>query len=177
VNRLRKTRDERARALQRELNKVNSGISRCLAFITDGDGDPGLVRDELYRLQYQKAKIELEIKNGVPENTIKPHPNTSELYRRKVVELQSLLAEETARPEAMEIMRSLVDHIDVHAGQARGKSTVILVGALAGILSFTWFHRQDAQKNNTAPMEKNGGRALMVAGAGFGQAPTLAMQV
>jgi hypothetical protein len=60
----------------------------------------------------------------------------------------------------MEIIRSLIERIEVHAGQQRGKADVILVGALAQILTFT------RQKNNAAS-NGDGGRVLMVAGARY----------
>ncbi len=40
------------------LNKINSAIKRCLTFITEGDGDPGLVRDELKSLEARKDCLE-----------------------------------------------------------------------------------------------------------------------
>ncbi len=91
---------------------------------------------------------------------ITPHPNMAELYRRKVTDLQSMLTDETARPQAMEIIRSMIERIEVRAGQDRGKPDVILVGALAEILVFT-------QQTKTAASSGDGGRVLMVAGAGF----------
>ena len=60
----------------------------------------------------------------------------------------------------MDIIRSLIDRIKVAEGEERGKPDVILVGALAAILAFT-------QKNTAALISENGGRALLVAGAGF----------
>ena len=89
---------------------------------------------------------------------IEPHPNMAELYRRKISELQSLLSDETARSQTMEIIRSMVDRIEVHAGKERSKPEVILVGALAEILTFT-------QQKNKAASNGNGRRVLMVAGA------------
>ncbi len=91
---------------------------------------------------------------------ITPHPNMAKLYRRKVTELQSLLTDETARPQTMEIIRSMIERIEFHAGEERGKPNVILVGALAQILSFT-------QQSKTAASLGDDGRVLMVAGAGF----------
>ena len=93
------------------------------------------------------------------DQTVELHPNMAELYRKKVKELQSLLADETARPQAMELIRSMIEQIEVHAGKERGKPDVVLVGTLAQILAFT-------QQNNTAASGSgDGGRVLMVAGA------------
>ena len=49
--RLRKQRGAHERHVQKDLNKVNTAIKRCLTFITEGDSDPGLVRDELRILE------------------------------------------------------------------------------------------------------------------------------
>jgi site-specific DNA recombinase len=92
----------------------------------------------------------------MPE-VISIHPNLPELYRRKVSDLTSLLEDETSKPEAMDIIRSLIERIDVHPGPKRGQSKLTLVGALAGILAF-------ATNKNTAP---EGGTFLLVAGVGF----------
>jgi len=64
----------------------------------------------------------------------------------------------------------LIDRIEVAEGAERGKPDVILVGALAAILAFT-------QKNTAALISENGGRVLLVAGAGFVEDPTISKHV
>ena len=160
VSRLRKTRGTRERQVQKDLNKVNTAIKRCLTFITEGDGNPGLVRDELHTLEDRKRDLEQTLAANHKEQPVELHPNMAELYRKKVTELQSLLTDDTARPQAMELIRTMIDRIEVHAGQEPSKPKVILVGALAQILAFT-------QQSKTADSNGDGGRVLMVAGAGF----------
>ena len=58
----------------------------------------------------------------------------------------------------MDIIRSMVERIEVHQGETHGKLEVILVGALAQILAFT-------QQNKTAASNGSDSRVLMVAGA------------
>jgi site-specific DNA recombinase len=41
------------------------------------------------------------------------HPNLPDLYRRKVARLQQVLDDEAARPQLVEIIRSLIDRIEV----------------------------------------------------------------
>ena len=79
------------------------------------------------------------------------------LYRRKVGQLVLLLEDHDLRFEAMEAIRSLIDHIEVHPGNKRGDCSLVLVGALAGILAFA------TNKNTT----HEGGTFLLVAGVGF----------
>jgi site-specific DNA recombinase len=160
IARLRKQRSTHERQSQKDLNKINTAIKRCLKYVTEGDGDPGLVRDELRALEQQKKDLDHVIKSTHNETAIEVHPNIAELYRKKVLELQTLLADETSRPQAMEIIRSMIDHIEVHAGQERGEAEVILVGALAQILTFT-------QQKKTVASNGSDGRVLMVAGVGF----------
>ncbi len=71
------------------------------------------------------------------------HPNIAELYRKKVGKLQTLLNDEATRSQAIDLIRSMIDHIEINQGIERGKPDVILVGALAQILTFT-------QQNKTA---------------------------
>ena len=158
IIRLRKQRGSHERQAQKELNKVNRAIKRCLSFITEGDGDPGLVRDELRSLEGRKKDLELSLAADHREQEVELHPNIAELYGRKVAELQSLLTDETSRPQAMELIRAMIDRIEVHKGEERGKPEVILIGALSEILAFT-------QGNTTAAPNSNNGRVLMVAGA------------
>ena len=54
VARLRRQRGTRERQSLKGLNKVNTAIKRCLTFITEGDDDPGLVRDEMKALEARK---------------------------------------------------------------------------------------------------------------------------
>ena len=158
LERLRKERRSRDHRLSKEIGDVNRGIERCLAFITGGDGDPGIVRDELARLQQRKSEIEASLRHDLNKNVVIPHPNLVQIYAKKVENLREVLNDETARPEAMEIIRSLIDRIEVYPGQRRGQCDVALVGALAGILAL-------AQKETTAASGKDDGTFLMVAGA------------
>jgi hypothetical protein len=59
------------------------------------------------------------------------HPNFPDVFRRKISNLQQVLQDETAGPQAVEIIRSLIDRIEVRPGLPRGRCEVTLVGALA----------------------------------------------
>lgn len=71
----------------------------------------------------------------------------------------------------MDIIRSLVDRIEVHSGEKRGKPKVILVSSLVSILEYA------CAQTKTAASMGDGGRVLVVAGAGLTQAPTLTVPV
>ena len=161
IDRLRKTRGNRASQLRKEFAKTERSIGRCLSFITEGDGDPGAVRGTLRDLEARKRTLEQELAAEDEPPAVDIHPNVAELYRRKVTELQSLLADEATRAEAMDAIRSLVERIEVHAGAKRGQAEVTLVGALASILAYA------SAQTKTAASGGGGGRVLLVAGVGF----------
>lgn len=160
--RLRRTRVSREGTLRKDLAKVERGIARCLTFITGGDGDPGSVRATLEELEDRKRMLMDQLARQAASSEVEIHPNVAELYRRKIAQLQSLLDDETARPEAMEIIRSMIDRIEVRPGAKRGQAEVTLVGALASILDFA-----SAKTTNAASQGGVDGRVLLVAGVGF----------
>ncbi|MBW0158426.1 recombinase family protein [Sedimentimonas flavescens] len=163
VARLRRTRNQSTAARRKELEKVERGIERCLTFIIEGDGDPGMVRTKLTELEARKDMLERDLRSLDPAPGLELHPNIGELYRRKVTELETLLGDEAARPQAMEIIRNMIDRIEVSAGRSRGDVQVLLVGALASILDFA----ASGTNAKAALMGGGSGRVLMVAGVGF----------
>ena len=158
LERLRRERGTAGRQLTRELQLVERGIKRCLEFILGGDGDPGSVRDQLRELENRKREIAFELDASQATSGIELHPNLPELYRRKVAELNHILHDEATRPQAVDIVRSLIDKIEITPGKMRGQCEIVVVGALAQILAF-------AQQKTTAASSGDGGKFLMVAGA------------
>jgi site-specific DNA recombinase len=78
------------------------------------------VRDRLRCLEARKREISADLKAQEADVEIVVHSDFPELYRRKVARLQRLLHNERARPQVVEIIRSLIDRIEVHPGQERG---------------------------------------------------------
>ena len=138
------------------------GIERCLKFIAYGDSEPETVRATLTDLERRKRSIEAQIGEGNVEDVVEFHPNVSDLFRRKVGELSVLLQDENSRSEAMDVIRSLINRIEVRPGTKRGQPESTLVGAWAGILDFA----SNTNKRDSSG-EHNDGRVLLVAGVGF----------
>ena len=162
VQRLRRSRHQNVDAQRKELDKVNRSIERALTFILEGDGDPGSVRARLKGLEARKRDLERQLTQADPIPVLEFHPNLGELYSRKVQDLGFLMTNEASRPQAVEIIRSLVQRIEVAPGAKRGEAQVTLFGALASILDF-------AVGAQNAKATADGGfcRVLLVAGAGF----------
>ena len=134
----------------RHLNKLRSEKNASL----------GAARSELARLAKQRENIIQAIKDGVPASEVKDdlagivmrreeletllagtkeepvllHPNMAAHYRRQVANLAQVLNREENRAEAADILRSLVDRIELTPNQ-QGKLEIDLYGDLAGILS------------------------------------------
>ena len=147
--------------MQRELNRANTAIDRCMTFIKEGDGAPGIVREELHALEIRKEELQREMAAGQASHQVLYHPGMADLYRKKVDELQALLMSAGSRTQAMELIRSLIERIEVFPGKKRGNPDVVLNGALAQILAF------GQTKKPTATSLEDNGRVLVVAGVGF----------
>ena len=159
LERLNRQRGSNERRLQKELNKVNRAINRCVMFIKEGDGSPNVVREELHSLEIRREELQREMAAGQTDHQVLYHPGVADLYRKKVGELRTLLTSTETRTQAMELIRSLIQRIEVFPGQRRGNPDVILVGGLAQILAF------GQTRTSTATSLEDDGRVLVVAGA------------
>ena len=102
-----------------------------VTFITEGDGDPGIVRDELRTLEARKRELEQSLHDNLKDSSVEVHPNIGELYAKKVGELRILLTDDKTRPQAIDIIRSMIERVEVSEGVERSKPSVVLVGDLA----------------------------------------------
>ena len=161
--RLRRERNRQRQTQQKELAKVQRSIDRCLDFIINGDGAMDTVRQKLTDLERSKANILRFMNQDTPQTKVESHPNIGQLYQRRVEQLSHLLNDDSSQQEAVTIIRSLIDRIEITPGEKRGQPQVQLVGGLAAILEFS----VTKQQKTTIPSDSGFGRVFMVAGAGF----------
>ena len=159
--RLRHERNRQKQTHQSELAKVQRSIDRCLDFIINGDGAMDTVRQKLSQLERSKTNIQNLMDQDTTLTNIEPHPNMGQLYQRRVEQLTHLLNEESNQQEAVTIIRSLIDRIEITPGEKRGDPQVQLVGGLAAILELA----ASRQQKTTIQLDSGFGRVLMVAGA------------
>ena len=95
------------------------------------------------------------------EDKIVLRPNIGELYARKIGDLKSLVQNDATKHQATEITRSLIEQIVVSTTGQRGKSDVVLNGALASILAYASATAQSGVVSSGV------GGVLLVAGVGF----------
>ena len=86
---------------------------------------------ELSALEARQAELVRRAAAPAPP-PVTIHPNASEIYRRKVADLHSALAQPATRSAAAEALRDLVEEIRVTP--EGDDNTVELAGALAGLL-------------------------------------------
>ena len=118
------------------------------------------IRNTLEELEVQKRALTRELSMQTEEDKIVLHPNIGELYARKIGDLKSLLQNDGTKHQATEIIRSLIEKIVVSPTGQRGKSDVVLHGALA---PYSHTQRRRSKRRVTSGV----GRVLLVAGVGF----------
>ena len=96
---------------QRELAETARRLSGLIEVIADGLRSPGL-QQKLEELEQRKCSLEIDIRNS-PLPKPRLHPNMAELYRRQVNELDVALQDPTLHEEAMGILWSLVQRVEM----------------------------------------------------------------
>ena len=78
--------------------------------IEDGMYTPAL-KERMKALETRKAEIMAIMGSAEAPPVVRLHPNASEVYRRKVAELELALNDDSIKAEAGEILRSLIDRV------------------------------------------------------------------
>lgn len=111
VNRQGRLRQTLLVARRRELDDVRRKLDGLVEAIANGLRNTSL-QAKLDALEGEKANLEAEL-SGAIEPTLRIHPNLAELYRRKVAALQDALVDSATRDEALQILRGLVERVNV----------------------------------------------------------------
>jgi hypothetical protein len=98
--------------LHRSRAEVDRKIAGIVKAVEDGNYNQTLTK-RLSALEVEKAEIDAKlVELGTPAK-IEIHPNLSEVYRRKVAKLEQALATPDTQAEAGELLRSLIDRIEL----------------------------------------------------------------
>ena len=131
LNRLRGDGERLLAQHQRELAHCESRIKKIVDAIAEGLPARAL-KAELEELEANRERLEQEV-TMAPEPKPLLHPNLAELYRTKVADLLRFLTGDEPDPEAIGLIRSLVDEITLTP--ENGDLRVDLKGDLAAILN------------------------------------------
>ena len=146
-------------AARAELERIARDKDRLIQAIKDRV--PGSeVKEDFARIAARRDELQAML-DGTTEEPVLLHPNMAEHYRAQVARLAEILSAEENRAEAAELIRSLVDRIEL-TPNADGKLDIDLFGDLAGILSLA--------SKNEGPLDESDPsvqQVKMVAGVGF----------
>jgi site-specific DNA recombinase len=109
-NRRRRDRDGRRASLNRELKESAARTDTLLESVASGGLKGPSVQAKLEALEPRQPELARELA-GLKDEPVRLHPNLAALCRRKVATLHDLLESDATRTEAVEITRSLVDHV------------------------------------------------------------------
>lgn len=97
--------------MRAELAKISRETNRLIQAICDGV--PGIqAKDSMTELEAQRTEIETKLANiDTPAPLM--HPNMADYYRKQVSKLRDALNEPDNRTEAADLLRTLIDRIDL----------------------------------------------------------------
>ena len=154
-NRLRQGEEAAHDVKRQELAKVQREIANIIEAVKAGLFAPSM-KDELTALETRKEMLIAETAEA-KEEMPRLHPGLAEIYRKKVADLTEALNDDSLRTEAAEVLRSLIERINLIPRE--GELAIELVGALAGILAL-------GKEKRPRPFG-SGAQITLVAGVGF----------
>ena len=149
--------------IERRKTEIDRKIGGIFKAIEDGLYEPSM-KDRLAELKEQREAIDHEFLIPPPTRMdVLLHPRAAEIYGRWVERLEQSLEGEN-QFEAMELIRGLIDRIELLPNRDSSKLDALLFGALAQILAVC----SELSGNKKRPEVEPSGRLLsVVAGAGF----------
>ena len=120
-------------ALEGRLAQVERKIASIIRAVEDGLYQPSM-KERMGALEAEKARLVAKLAAKADTPPVALHPNLPALYRKKVEELEAVLADTELGAEAMEAIRSMITRIVLTPSEAGGMEAV-LEGDLAQILT------------------------------------------
>ena len=146
---------------KRELKQIEKKITGMFAAIEDGMYHPSM-KAKMADLEARKGQLTAFLEDSPETPALRLHPRLSDLYREKIADLTAALNQPTLKPEATQILRSLVSEVRmVPDPDALAGHHIELIGELAGILALS-----DTDMRQP-PRLARAGSGTMVAGTGF----------
>ena len=138
---------------------ANAGI---VGAIEDGDYSRAL-GDRLADLEKQQELLGARLSEA-PPSTVRLHPRLAEVYAEKVQQLEQALNDPAIKVEAAEVLRSLIDRIELRPRDKGQGTAATLHGDLAHILALC---DNSGRKQKLPKARASGSQLSVVAGAGF----------
>jgi site-specific DNA recombinase len=133
VNRTNAEREQQFRADRQQLDSIKRKIAGIVTAIEEGDYSRAL-GDRLADLEKQQELLEARLTEAPPPS-VRLHPRLAEVYAEKIQQLEKALNDPAIRAEAADVLRSLIDRIELRPGGEGQSIAATLHGALAQILT------------------------------------------
>jgi site-specific DNA recombinase len=135
MNRLHAEQNAQCRADEDALSRTERDLARLVQALLEGV-PASAVREKMAELEARKDTLRDRLAQNQGTG-IRLHPNMADYYRAQIVGLRAALTEPGSRGEAAEIVRRLVDRIELSPVFKNGRKTlsVGLYGRLTGILA------------------------------------------
>ncbi len=132
ANRQRIALSAEADAKRSELVKIEKDLTKLLDTLKGG-GQADIIVREIQRLESRQKALEASLASASePPPLI--HPGMAKLYQQKLERLYETLQSEETRQEAMTVLRTLIDYIEIIPHGKTLKTQI--TGDLAGLLTF-----------------------------------------
>ena len=119
ANRAAAEREQQFRADGLHLAAIERKIAGIVAAVEEGNYSRAL-GDRLAELERQQELLRARLREG-PPSIVRLHPRLAEIYAEKVQQLETSLNDSAIREEAAEVLRSLIDRIELHPrGDGKG---------------------------------------------------------
>ena len=148
----------------RRLAEISRQYDGLITAIAEGLRADGL-QQRLSSLEAEKMKLEATLKRPT-DGIVQLHPQLASGYRRRVAALRESLETEETRPEALEIIRSLIDRVVVHPHDD-GSFEIELEGEIANMVDIALEPAQKSKNNKTALQSMERRSVKVVAGTRF----------
>jgi site-specific DNA recombinase len=134
MNRLHAEHNAQRTADADALSRTERDLARLVQALLDGV-PASAVREKMAELEARRDALRSRLASE--DSGIRLHPNMAEYYRTQIADLRAALTEAGGRMQAAEIVRKLVDRIELSPVVRSGSKTlsVSLYGRLAGILT------------------------------------------
>jgi site-specific DNA recombinase len=162
MNRLHAEHNAQRTADEDALNKAERHLARLVQALLDGV-PASAVREKMAELEERRDALRSRL--AASENAgVRLHPNMAEYYRTQIADLRAALTEDGRQRQAAEIVRKLIDRIELSPVVRSGRKTlsVSLYGRLAGILGMATKAKAPLDESD-APIRVT----KLVAGVGF----------
>ncbi len=160
ANRLAAEREQQYKADRLQLESVERKIAGIVAAVEAGNYSRAL-GERLAELERQQELLRARLKEP-PASVVRLHPRLAEVYAEKIEDLERSLNEPDIKEEAADVLRSLIDRIELQPSSEGKGVGAVLYGDLAEILALCAPTDRKAELPRTAVP---GSQLSVVAGA------------